>query len=228
MRALAMSKGELPSFRCGPYEVLRVAYAAPVHIEKINAESNIVLKGLRRNGMLSYRPDLTQRCLKRADEEKWTQGLPLGSHRYPERWLTDRFAWMTETGEPLEPEFRKCGKGVSRLEDMQDFEPNGPEGCKVQLSTWQGAMWQGAPELAQGFELPYLSIEADGEDLDAAVVAELAEELRTAVCEEALARLAGHMGGCAVSKGQARKTAYRRNRRQERKFLRIGNGPTGC
>ena len=46
-----------------------------------NAESDIVLQGLRRNGMLQYRPDKV--------EDAIFTDMPAGFHRIRDEWLAD-------------------------------------------------------------------------------------------------------------------------------------------
>ena len=40
----------MASFRCGPYEVLKIAYEGHKHLEHLNATENLVLRGLRMVG----------------------------------------------------------------------------------------------------------------------------------------------------------------------------------
>ena len=222
MRGEAMGRGEVSTFRCGPLEVLRVAHAAHMKTVELNAEKDIVLSGLRRNGLLSYRPCLSQGCLRRADEEEWARRRPEGSHRYPRKWLNERYCWTDETGVPLEPDWKGCGKEVSVMEEMADVTPSGVEGCKVSL-----AIWKDMPGLEDGVEEPYISIEADEEELSAALKVELVAKARQEAVQAAVSRLAGFAGGSGVSEKQKeearmrkKRKAYRMRRRLERQAVR--------
>jgi hypothetical protein len=66
-------------FRCGPYEILRLAHEAFKHCEKQNQEEQTLLKGLRRNGFLAYRPCFESKCLKPVKQEGFFEQMPQGS-----------------------------------------------------------------------------------------------------------------------------------------------------
>ena len=85
------SGGEM-SLACRPYEIMRITNAAHDGVVKRNRDTNLVLAGLRRNGQLGYRPDLTNQRLVKVEEiaDTWSAGLKEGSHRYPTRYLQDR------------------------------------------------------------------------------------------------------------------------------------------
>ena len=137
-----------------------MAYAAHMRAVDNNARENVVLGGLRRNGMLSFRPSLSSGCLMRSSCQGWAQELPEGGHRYPKEWLRERYEWQDNKGRARKPTWNKCGPGVKEVEDMEDPEQNGPLGCKVQLATWATM-----PGMSGGFEEPHLTIECDAEKL---------------------------------------------------------------
>ncbi len=64
-------EGARHSFKCGPFEVLRIAHAGHPHMKEINAQGDIVLKACRRNHFLAYRPSLSQGKLVEVGEQKW-------------------------------------------------------------------------------------------------------------------------------------------------------------
>jgi hypothetical protein len=66
----------------GIEEMLSVLQHSLAKLTTKNQESNLTLAGLRRNGMLAWRPDLKAGKLVRADEQAWAQKLPEKSHRY--------------------------------------------------------------------------------------------------------------------------------------------------
>ena len=49
-------------------------------------EGNTILKGMRRNGMLSYRPDLVAGCLVKSETQAWCKDMKEGSHRLKANW----------------------------------------------------------------------------------------------------------------------------------------------
>ena len=100
--------------------MLEIAFAAHEYMEEMNVVKNVVLAGLRRNGMLAYRPSLSAKKLVRACEQPWAAKLSQGSHRMPARWLEDRFSWLSDDGVPLKPDYSNLGDGVKVFEDMID------------------------------------------------------------------------------------------------------------
>jgi len=66
----------------GIEEMLSVLQHSLAKLRTKNQESNLTVAGLRRNGMLAWRPDLKAGKLVRADEQAWAQKLPEKSHRY--------------------------------------------------------------------------------------------------------------------------------------------------
>ena len=59
MRAAALKAGRPASFACGTEEIMRIAQAAHRSMIIKNEKENVVLAGLRRNGTLSWRPNLS-------------------------------------------------------------------------------------------------------------------------------------------------------------------------
>lgn len=59
MRELAIREGKIANFKCGSYEVLRIAYEAHCYCEELNARDNLVLAGLRITSTIKH---LRKRC----------------------------------------------------------------------------------------------------------------------------------------------------------------------
>jgi len=158
-RADSLSSGQpAPAVVVGPFEMLKIAHAAHEYQVKLNSENDTVLCGLRRNGMLSYRPSLSQGCLVRSDTQKWAKDKPEGNHRMPKKWLRNRYEWRDEAGVPLPPQWSECGGGVKELADMADAPD--VEGGRVVLKSWAGDV-----ELKAGVPENGVVLEFDGEDL---------------------------------------------------------------
>jgi hypothetical protein len=162
MRDQASMQDQSASFRCGPYEVLRISYEAHVHMVELNAKENTVVRALRRNGMLSYRPSLSQNKMVRSDEQDWASGEDMkeGSHRIPKCWFDDRYSWL-EGGIPQKPEWERCGADVKCPQDMEDPTAHGDQGAKVEL-----ACWKDDEELKHGVEEPCIEIDVDEDGLE--------------------------------------------------------------
>jgi hypothetical protein len=68
-------------------------------VEKDVLEKDMVLAGLRRNGMLSYRPDVDGKKLVEVDKDcEWAKDLPFQSHRLKDSWCLERLQWRDEEG----------------------------------------------------------------------------------------------------------------------------------
>ena len=69
-----------------------------------------MLKGLRRNGQLGYRPDLEHEKLVKVEMRKktWSAGMKEGSHRYPDQFLEDRYACLDDSGRPIPVDWRRA------------------------------------------------------------------------------------------------------------------------
>ena len=90
MRHRARMNSEKERFKCGLEGIVRICQGAHQEMERMNAESDIVLKGLRRNGMLQYRPDTVEQVLLDCDLDAIFTDMPVGSHRIRDEWLADR------------------------------------------------------------------------------------------------------------------------------------------
>lgn len=47
LRELAVRDGKVANFRCGIFEVLRIAYEAHCYVEDVNIKDRLILAGLR-------------------------------------------------------------------------------------------------------------------------------------------------------------------------------------
>ena len=214
MRDQAAATGKAANFKCGPRQVMLIAAAAHRAVVEANEKTNFVLAGLRRNGMLSYRPKLSEKKLIKADTEEWARALPEGSHRYPKKWLEHRYSWRSEDGVPQKPSWRGCGKSVENHEDMKDHTMHGELGQIVKLSCWKDTA------LAAGEEEAFIEIDCDGEDLDLKLQSSLHQEAKTEAKMKALSEIAGV--GCAMKAGEKgeKKKKERHKRRLERAAMR--------
>jgi hypothetical protein len=99
----AKQQKQLMSLSCAPFEILTIASKAHQAVEVRNAETKLVLAGLRRNGQLGYRPNLATGKLEKVEmtEGSWCENLKEGSHRYPGSWLEDRYDWLDISGRPV-------------------------------------------------------------------------------------------------------------------------------
>ena len=102
-RERAQARGEKsPNGSCSKVDMLRICLAGHAAAEKLNAETNNLLAGVRRNGFLRWKPDVKSGRLVRADEAypKMKTDMPERSHRLPESWWVRRGGAGFEGGEP--------------------------------------------------------------------------------------------------------------------------------
>ena len=77
---------------------------------------NIVLKGLRANGMLCWKP--VDGKLQRAEVDENLNQHPVGQHRMKHSWLKDRYSWLDEKGRPKTPGWSRS----DQAEELADLE----------------------------------------------------------------------------------------------------------
>jgi hypothetical protein len=82
-----------PDFKCGPYEMVKIAHAGHKAMVAHNEKSNLVLAAMRRNGFLHWRPD-GEGKLVLSELQDWCKNpgtdlvkLVEGSHRLKPSWL---------------------------------------------------------------------------------------------------------------------------------------------
>ena len=93
-------RGERGVPKMGAYELLRIVDAGHASQIRRQSKDNFIIGGLRRNMMLSYRPDFSAGRLRRTDEAAWAKKFPEGSERIQSGWSKDRYEWLDEHGVP--------------------------------------------------------------------------------------------------------------------------------
>ena len=127
-----MRKTLLVSLSVAPYEILKIVHAAHIQVQRQNTETQNLLKCLRRNGFLAYRPNFEEKCLKKF-EGSMADDMPQGNHRMPSDWIEQRFNWFKD-GIPQPACWEECGPAVNGLEDMIDVTQHGDEDCTVEMA----------------------------------------------------------------------------------------------
>ena len=118
LRAAAKAEGEMAVLDDLSLEnILKIAGRAHKGVQEKVADTKLVLAGLRRNRMLSWRPDLKTGKLIRSDEQSWAKELPEGSHRQREEWSVDRYKWLDADGKPEYPDWTV----VDNAKDVADL-----------------------------------------------------------------------------------------------------------
>jgi hypothetical protein len=125
LKLKAKREGVAPTLRCGPYEILRVAAAMHRRVVDMNdSKQQLVLCGLRRNLMLSYRPGPggTGGTMVRSDSQLWARAMPEGSHRLKPEWYEDRYKWRGSDGVPVPLPVQAGGNAALPQPDDDDLE----------------------------------------------------------------------------------------------------------
>ena len=137
--AAAFEQKGKEEMRCTARDLLKIIAEAMANLRKADEEEtpDRLLKQARSAGWLSYRADPLRKVLVRCDEESWMQGkedeYPEASHRHPKAWWAERYTWLQENGEPMQPDYKRCGKHVRGLECMKDEFPESAPGEEVTL-----------------------------------------------------------------------------------------------
>ena len=75
----------------GHYKILKVVAESFNAMKLKTAETRAVLAGLRRDGMLAYRPDIIAGKLAPSDLQQLAKELPEESHISKKSWRRDRY-----------------------------------------------------------------------------------------------------------------------------------------
>ena len=140
------------SAKMGPFEIMTITLAAQEGMEQKNLENNWVLAAFRRNGMLSWRPNLSTGRLERADLQEWRQSFPEGTSRMKESWLENRYNWLnSETSKPLEPDWGMLA-AAKTLQDLLEWDyckqlkDAGEEDLELEFNDLSGGLEQYAQD----------------------------------------------------------------------------------
>ena len=156
MRTAAQKEGVKASFKCGVEEIVYICHKAHMAMVEMNAKDNLVLAGLRRNGMLVWRPDIKNGKLYNCSQESWCKDLPVGSHRMKDSWLEEREMWITPEGRPQKADWSRCEKAETEF-DLAEADYCASEIQQMQDHT---VMLGG-----KAIEIPVVSIDCDQQEL---------------------------------------------------------------
>ena len=92
----AKAAGVVCTMKCGPREIMKIIHAAHAAQEKRAGETGWIVKALRRNGYLHWRPDLQKMEMVESSMQDWAADKPEGSYRFPSRWLEERGDWLKD------------------------------------------------------------------------------------------------------------------------------------
>ena len=166
MKAACHQAGaEQVKFTCSTYEILKIANEAHKGIVKRNQDTQLVLAGLRRNGLLSWRPDLSKGEMVRSSDQMWASKLTEGSHRYPSSWLEARYGWIDSGGVPIAPDWKRCVKPIG---DTASVAVVGPETFQFEQSFFEDDQFTVTHKLQTAHlevEIPVVELEFEDQTL---------------------------------------------------------------
>ncbi len=132
-RAVARLAGERCVYNNLNHEdTLRLIQNACRDLEFDAKKTDVVLCGLRRNGMLAYRPDFkrnengtvdySEGKFIKAHEQDWAKEKPMGSHRMLDEWHEDRFEFLdAETRRPKPADWTQIS-GATKEADLAELD----------------------------------------------------------------------------------------------------------
>ena len=156
-RLAAVAAKAVPKFTCSPTEIVRICKAFHDGVVRRNAESQIVLAGSRRNGMLSWRPCQKEKRLVPVDEQGWAKDMPFQSHRLKTSWQEDRMKFVDDLGVPKFPDWNSMAQAKLDAEEIEKME------CEKQIATMKDqVIYVGDAEIK--VEIPVVELEVEAED----------------------------------------------------------------
>jgi hypothetical protein len=102
-KTIARMNGLPEYFSCGALEIMTIVAEAHEKQVQRNDDENCVLKANRRNGWLTWRPNLDTCKFELSGSQEWAKDMPEVSHRLPADWVRDRDKWLDTDGKPLRP-----------------------------------------------------------------------------------------------------------------------------
>ena len=203
MRNRARLTGESERFKCGNEEIIRIAQGAHKEMVRMNAEQDLVLKGLRRNGMLQYRPNVVEGRLEDCDLDERFADMPVGSHRLKDEWLQNRKDWLDGLGRPTPADWNRS----EHAKEMADLAEH--DYCRAEKA---GQKEYTERIGGQDIKVPIIDVECDDQSLfdDKAALESLHPKLRR--------ELGKHMAGKRTEKEKNARAAQKKIEREKVQF----------
>ncbi|CAE7228958.1 unnamed protein product [Symbiodinium sp. CCMP2592] len=99
-----LAAGEKEFWRASHLDMATAVVQAQTKMSERQASKDWIVSGLRRNGLLAYRPDFTKQTLVPLKDEDCC-GASMGSARTKPAWLKDRYSWLDASGIPAQPDW---------------------------------------------------------------------------------------------------------------------------
>ncbi|CAE6934894.1 unnamed protein product, partial [Symbiodinium sp. CCMP2592] len=99
-----LAAGGKEFWRASHLDMATAVVQAQTKMSERQASKDWIVSGLRRNGLLAYRPDFSKQTLVPLKDEDCC-GASMGSARTKPAWLKDRYSWLDASGIPAQPDW---------------------------------------------------------------------------------------------------------------------------
>ena len=156
MRKRARLQGQKESFKCGLEEMIRMCQIAHVEMVEMNAKGDLVCRGIRRNAMAQFRPNVEKKKFEDCDLDERFADMPVGSHRLKDEWLADRKTWLDDKGRPKSADWSQS-EHAREMADLQEHDY-----CKKEKEHQKDySVKVGGQEI----QIPVIDVDCDEQDL---------------------------------------------------------------
>ena len=127
-RAVARLNGDRCIYKnLGKNDTLRLITTSVQALKKEVFQKDTIIRGLRRNGMLAYRPKFDNSTLDQGrfiatDTQLWAQDKPQGSHRMDDSWIQDRMDWLDPNGRPIPANWTQIHGCTESEKDLAEID----------------------------------------------------------------------------------------------------------
>ncbi|CAE7422092.1 unnamed protein product [Symbiodinium natans] len=140
------ASGNKEIWHCSHLDLIRCVVSAQDEMSRRQDEKDWIVSGLRRNGILAYKPDLSSGKLVPLTDAECC-GQSMGSARTKPSWLEDRFLWRVGSV-PVKPDWSAIA-GAQAVADLVEWSLNHPH----VLSSEEEALLA-VPELPEDLQIP--------------------------------------------------------------------------
>ncbi|CAE7778430.1 unnamed protein product [Symbiodinium sp. CCMP2592] len=114
-----LAAGEKEFWRASHLDMATAVVQAQTKMSERQASKDWIVSGLRRKGLLAYRPDFSKQTLVPLKDEDCC-GASMGSARTKPAWLKDRYSWLDASGIPAQPDW-SAPHGAKVVADLVEW-----------------------------------------------------------------------------------------------------------
>ncbi|CAE7446362.1 unnamed protein product [Symbiodinium sp. CCMP2592] len=147
-----LAAGEKEFWRASHLDMARAVVQAQTKMSERQAEKDWIVSGLRRNGLLAYRPDFSKQALVPLTDEDCC-GASMGSARTKPAWLQDRYSWRDSSGIPVKPDWSAL-HGAKVVADLVEWSYHHSESQDEALESQVSEALLNVHEMPLDLQLP--------------------------------------------------------------------------